>query len=320
MKINSTFVLMEESLRSIFALALSVGLTLVFSLRGSRVEARAAWSDHRVQNLSCQNVTADSVALAIRPEVYEVSNHLRYRNWSFPWGFYDLANCWSLSRFQRLYFLMREPSAGLGLREFSNQARSKDMYEDEGGWKGFPLGGFWFLPDQSDARWQAWESGWNEPGGSDRPLERGRKPDLEYYQVLRFHQIENLRYLNGPIERTVVENRSTWTELSDSITNGRKPLLLLRPDPYYQHVVVAKRIETTPTGAKIWVYDSNAPWLERPVIWNQSTAMFSAFEIVDGMPVPDSRAPLGVFIVDRDENENMLKSLATHYQQLCSKP
>lgn len=283
--------------------------------------AKNVWSDHRVQNLSCKNVSSDSVARAIRPSVYDTANHLPYQNWSFLWGLYDLANCWSLSRFQRLYFLMREPNAGLGLTEFSNQARSEEMYDDEQGWKGFPLKGFWFLPDQTDPRWAAWESGWHESGiSSPRPIERGRKPDLEFYQVLRFHQIDNLRYLKGPIARTIADNKTTWSELSKSMTNGRKPLLLLRPDPYYQHVVVAKRIEATATGANIWVYDSNSPGLERPVVWNKSTSMFSAFEIVNGMPVPDAHAPLGVFVVDRDENESLLKSLATHYQQICAQP
>ncbi|CAN5635486.1 hypothetical protein BH10BDE1_BH10BDE1_10770 [soil metagenome] len=298
----------------------SVFVILIISITAFHAEARTNWSDHRVENLSCKNVTANSVAQAIRPVVYDVSNHLPYQNWSFHWGLYDLANCWSLSRFQRLYFMMREPNAGLGLTEFSNQVRSEDMYEDDHGWKGFPLKSFWFLPDQADARWRTWENGWTETGSSPRSLARGLKADIEYYQVLRFHQIDNLRYLKGPIARTVADNQATWSDLSSSIANGRKPLLLLRPDPYYQHVVVAKRIETTATGANIWVYDSNAPSLERPVVWIKSTSMFTAFEIVDGFPVPDARAPLGVFVVDRDENEKMLESLATHYQQVCAKP
>src|SRR4051794_22061346 len=63
-------------------------------------------TDHRVKSLSCQNVTADSVARAMKPEVFSSSNHLPYENWSFQWGLYELGDCWSLSRFQRLYFYL----------------------------------------------------------------------------------------------------------------------------------------------------------------------------------------------------------------------
>lgn len=278
-------------------------------------------NDHRVQNLSCQNVTADSVARSIRSDVFSVKNHLPYQNWAFQYGAYQLAGCWSLSRFQRLYFYLREPAALVGMTEFSNQARSQDMYEDDQGWKAFPLRQFWFLPDQSDARWANWEKGWIQAGGAQpRGLARGLKPDIEYYQALRFHQLENIRYLKGPIARTVAENQTTWSDLSTLIAKGRKPLILLRPDRYYQHVVIVKRIDFTKSGAKLWVYDSNSPWAERHVLWDSASSMFTAFDVIDGMPVPDSRAPVGVFIVDQDENENMLRSLATHYRQVCARP
>ena len=280
----------------------------------------ATISDHRVQNLSCRNVTANSVANAIRPDNFSTANHLPYKNWEFQWGFYKLAGCWSLSRFQRLYFYLREPAAGLSLTELSNQTRSEEMYEDGASWKGFPLKKFWFMPEQTNSRWPAWESGWFESGSMAPDLERGLKPDIEYYQALRFHQLENIRLLKGPMARTIAENNATWNDLSRLVSTGRKPLIVLRPDKYYQHVVVVKRIQATASGADLWVYDSNAPWLDRKVVWDKKSSMFTAFEVVDGMPVPDARAALGVFIVDEDENERVLESLAVHYQNLCSAP
>jgi hypothetical protein len=283
----------------------------------NQAEAKSL-SDHRVKNLSCQSVNSDSVAKAIRPEVYSQANHLPYQNWSFQWGVYQLAGCWSLSRFQRLYFYMHEPKATPSMNEFSDQVRSEEMYDDGREWKGFPLDRFAFMPNQADATWTNWEKGWFETGTNPRALERGLKPDIEYYQALRFHQIDNLKYLRGPLARTVTENNTTWSELSGLIASGRKPLMLLRPAVYTQHVVVAKRIEVTATGAKIWVYDSNSPLIERAVTWDRATAMFSAFEIIDGMAVPDPHAALGVFLVDGDENEKLLDSLAEHYRSVCA--
>ncbi len=283
--------------------------------------ARSSISDHRVKNLSCANVTADSVASALKPDVFSTAHHLPYQNWSFRYGAYELANCWSLSRFQRLYFHLRDPASAPSLQNFSDQVRSREMYEDDQGWKPFPLKGFWFVPDQADSRWRAWEKGWTQPSVQwPQGLERGLKPDIEYYQALRFHQLENIRYLKGPIERTPAENQATWSELSKLVASRRLPLILLRPDRYYQHVVVVKSLELTKTGAKIRVYDSNAPWSEREMFWDSATSMFTAFDIVYGMPIPDPAAPVGVFIVDKDENEEMLRSLATHYRAVCAKP
>lgn len=279
----------------------------------------ATISDHRVENLSCLNVTSDSVAKSLRPSAFDVSQHLPVRNWAFRYGMYDLAGCWSLSRFQRLYFYLREPGRKPAFSDFSNQARSQEMYEDEREWKPYPLKKFWFVPDYTDSIWAKWEKGTVESGWSGRELERGLKPDIEYYQALRFHQLENIRYLKGPNERTPKENLEVLAEIQKLLATGRHPLLLLRPDRYYQHVVLAKKIDFTSSGATIWVYDSNSPWIERPLHWHRTEKMFSAFEIIDGMPVPDSRAFVGVFVVDKDENERLLESLASHYKIQCGK-
>lgn len=277
-------------------------------------------SDHRVKSLSCLKVTADSVARAMRPDVFSAAHHLPYSNWSFRWGFEELANCWSLSRFQRLYFYLREPGAAISMNEFSNQARSHELRDGPSGWEEQPLDKYRPVPDQSDPKWVSWEKGWTEPGTVE-DLDRGLMPDIESYQILRFHQIQNFKYLTGPIERTESENSETWTALKDLIANGRRPLLLLRPARYNQHVVVAKRIDLTKTGAKIWVYDSNAPALERAVVWDQSALMFTAFDIVNGLQgVSDPTAPLGVFIVDDEENEDVLEALAQHYTAICARP
>lgn len=300
---------------------LVAGLLVSFTvaLFGGNKAAADVITDHRVENLSCNRITSDTVALALRKDAFDLSQHLPVRNWAFRYGLYDLAGCWSLSRFQRLYFYLREPGRVPAFSDFSNQARSREMYEDEHEWKAYPLNRFWFVPDYTDSLWAKWEKGTVESGWSGRPLERGLKPDIEYYQALRFHQLENIRYLKGPNERTPAENSKLISEIQTLLQTGRHPLLLLRPDRYYQHVVMAKKIDFTPTGATIWVYDSNSPWSERPLHWHRTEQMFSAFEIIDGMPVPDSRAFVGVFIVDQEENERLLESLAAHYKTQCAK-
>ncbi len=280
-------------------------------------------NDHRVSSLSCATLQGKlepaktALALAIKPDSFYENHHLPIQNWGFRHGFYDLAACWSMSRFQRLYFHLREPGKVVSLREFSDQARAHEMYEDQSGWKAYPLNRFWFMPDLSESLWRDWERGTTESGWSGGHLSRGRKPDIEFYQVHRFHQLENIRYVRGPDSRTPKENRKTWAELQDLVARGRKPLIILRPDRYYQHVVMVKEIQWTAEGASLRVYDSNSPWLDREVVWHRREEMFSAFDVINGMPVPDPRAFVGVFLVDQDENERVLESLVSHYRQVC---
>lgn len=277
-------------------------------------------SDHRVKNLSCQNVNANSVAHALRPEIFQTAHHLPFANWSFSYGLYDLGACWSLSRFQRLYFYLREPGATTTMTDFSNQARAADMYDDEQGWRTFPMRQFWFMPETSDRRWSAWEQGWTEPGTRQPAgLDRGRKPDLEIYQATRLLQIDNLRLLKGPLARTIGENRATYRDLALLVANGRKPLIVLRPDKYLQHVVVVKDAGRTSTGTTFHVYDSNHPTKDGTVIWDAATAMFTAYDIVDDLAIANPSAPVGVFIVDQDENETILQALAGYYKGLCAR-
>jgi hypothetical protein len=281
-------------------------------------------SDHRVDSLDCSKMNGkledakDHLALSIRPDVFQEWHNLPNRNWSFRYGLYDLAACWSLSRFQRLYFFLREPGKTPTIRELSDQARAHEMYEDETGWKSFPLKRFWFLPDYSEPIWRDWERGVLENGWSGAPLARALKEDLEFYQIYRFHQLENIRYIRGPDSRTPAENRTTWSSIRELVARGRKPLIILRPDRYYQHVVLVKEIQMNPRGAILKVYDSNSPWMDKDVIWHQNEEMFTAFDVIDGMPVPNPKAYVGVFIVDEDENERLLESLVTHYRHVCT--
>lgn len=127
------------------------------------------------------------------------------------------------------------------------------------------------MPDLSESLWRDWERGTTESGWSGGHLSRGRKPDIEFYQVHRFHQ----------------------------------------------HVVMVKEIQWTAEGASLRVYDSNSSWLDREVVWHRREEMFSAFDVINGMPVPDPRAFVGVFLVDQDENERVLESLVSHYRQVC---
>lgn len=296
-----------------------IGLQIGFSAES---EASVV-NDHRVTSLSCSSLQGkiesakNALALSIKPDVFYENHHIPVQNWAFRHGFYDLAACWSMGRFQRLYFYLREPGKVPTLREFSDQARAHEMYEDESGWKSFPLNRFWFMPDLSDGIWRDWERGQTERGWSGVGLSRGLKPDIEFYQVYRFHQLENIRYIRGPDSRTPAENKKTWAEIQDLVSRGRKPLIILRPDRYYQHVVMVKDIQLTPQGASLRVYDSNSPWMDREVVWHRAEEMFSAFDVINGMPVPDPRAFVGVFIVDQEENERLLESLVSHYRQVC---
>ena len=59
-------------------------------------------SDELVENLSCENITTDSIYAHIKDDGFSVERSILQQNWSTG----VIANCWSLSHAQRLHFYL----------------------------------------------------------------------------------------------------------------------------------------------------------------------------------------------------------------------
>ena len=75
--------------------SLLLSVLLLFSLSSFA----ATVSDRLVENLNCQNISAQEIYSKIRSNAYSVQAHIPTENWSSA----PLGMCWSLAHSQRIY-------------------------------------------------------------------------------------------------------------------------------------------------------------------------------------------------------------------------
>lgn len=286
--------------------------------------------DERFPGLSCKDVTeSEDPAKTIlhffsRTKVDSSELHVPVRNWSFSVGLYDLANCWSLSRFQRLtYYLGRSQSAENSkkvektldmIRLFLPALRGESAditNEYRPSWNLFPWTAT-FLKKLFQGR-EDWV-------GQGIHVFRNFKTDIETYQNYRFHDlIRNFPYVLDDNARPKDVNAKTFRNLSQLTKSNALPLILIRPIRWTQHVVLAKRVvPLNESWSRVWVYDSNLPEVENYFDYNSSTQEFHAPEVVRGFAgVKDPWRPVGVFIVDEGERRDVLDYLVEYFQERC---
>lgn len=97
--------------------------TLIFStFKLSAANTTNFITDALVENLSCNNLSEQSIYASIKPEAFASNKHIPIRNWSFANGSYSLGVCWSLSHTQRLFFYLAKWEA----LNFSNYNSTED--------------------------------------------------------------------------------------------------------------------------------------------------------------------------------------------------
>jgi hypothetical protein len=278
-------------------------------------------SDEVVQNLSCLAITKNSILHSIKvDEAFSVFRHVPTKNWAFNAGLYNLANCWSLSHAQRLFFYLGRkdlPETPESLSQAANMVRQAIPRNVAGQIQFSGKKEYQPLPWNMNF-FNSLESGFTEDVDG-LPLDRSFKKDTEAYQVYRFHQIlQNIEYISAPRERPADKNAQSYLTLIANLQFNRVTEVLIRPALRAQHVVLAKKYIVRPTGeTDFFVYDSNFPDRDNVFTYDPKIRQFTALEIVQPLGVKNPEKPVGVFIVDEGDRDQMLNSLVRFYQKQC---
>lgn len=277
-------------------------------------------SDHLVENLSCQNLSKETLLQSMRADFASINNQIPVKNWGFNAGIYDIAGCWSLSRSQRLFYYL----SGFDLRPEHTLKNNLDMI---GRW--VPVWNNFGYIDYKDAKtlslmppfqvmFPELQRGYEQSVGPKKVL-RSFKEDIEVYQIHRFHQfLKNKDYVTGNRERDVKFNRISIATLLKNMDTRRLTLVNLRPALKSQHVVLVKRYEKISDHEILFkVYDSNHPDIENEIFYNLKTEHFYAPSIVKDFKIERPEDPIGLFVVDEEEREQALDLLVKYYRQLC---
>ncbi len=278
------------------------------TLFGSLVSAKEL-SSEKFSNLTCANLNFKTFLNHIDPRFSHVNHHLPIKNYNFNFGFYSLANCWSLAHLQRLYFYLQDERA-TSTEDLADSIRGFSISESPKN--------TWFQVEASpkiigkfgSSSWHEIEKGYLQKGKYGTVVRRTLQSETEAYQIARFHDLKNIEYLTGDIPRTPVENQKTLILIQRMLAANLLPMILLRPQYFSQHVVVAKRI----INNKIFVYDSNTPEHESEIYYNDQNGFYYAPQVIKGLPmVTNEFAAVGIFVVD---SQDLLKIREVLYQDL----
>ena len=309
-------------------------LTLAATLFASTLWAKTV-SDSLVKNLSCDNISVSEIYGKIDPAQFTSTYHLPITNWSFHGGRDGLANCWSMTRTQRLFFYLNRWNSMVDATP--GDAKIKGLLDMIRG----------SVPDtQNDEKWildaplsrlqvfGAAESDFNKKSGlfgglstginqlfdNHRTEKRTFRTEIEHYQKFRFRKfLKNIKYILGTGARSEKRNRNTRDALIRSLEGNHLPMVILRTLRTTQHVVLVKRFEVRINGdIEFYVYDSNLPEKDYQLTYKQADQNFYAPEVAAEFTDPKhTKDPLGVYIVDQEEHGPIEDALVAHYTALC---
>lgn len=236
---------------------------------------------------------------AIRPDAFSVERQLPIKNWSAP---FDMAECWSLSHFQRMLFFMgrfgsQVDLSAVYLGTLTDTAKGlNDFYPEV-----FPVTSSADLLD----------------------VMHDFKKDIEHYQDWRFTQLGNIEFILGERDRSPKENQRTFEKIQWDLPRGRKPLIVIRAEITWQHVVMIKSMTQVDSDTfRLTVYDSNRPDQENTLDYKVGEREFYAPLILSKSlraTRMDIKDPVGVFIVDEHDMDNIERSLFDYYKGLCDR-
>jgi hypothetical protein len=152
----------------------------------------------------------------------------------------------------------------------------------------------------------------------DYGQERRFQWDIQSYEDWRFYQPSNADLVLGERDRSTQDNANTFNQIQQDLSMGRMPLVIIRGSLTTQHAVLIKR--GTPMNQTQWsfaVYDSNFPTLEHHIIYDSTAQEFTAEDIVAPFNINDPAGPVGLFIEDESDMDELQSTLFTYYQQLC---
>jgi hypothetical protein len=281
-------------------------------------------NDELVRNLSCSSKITESVVLKAidTAKAFDLSKVLPVRNWGFTHNnLYELGACWSMSHFARQVFYLGRNSEVISQNQKAqilNSARGSAPKETLSGVRFERSLALSLIPQNSNDLASLYQEKFVQTLPSGQKITRNLKSDLEAYQSYRFHLPENAGLIGGDRERPRADNVNTIEKLKANLPANKLTLLVLRAARNMQHVIVAKSILLLPNGSfEVLVYDSNSPFQNQILSFDQESKQFYAPEILRLFRAPNPQSPVGVFIVDEGDRDRQLKFLAHHYQTLC---
>lgn len=299
-------------------------LTQNYKKKASAALFAISINDGFVHNLSCSDLKVEKIYSAINQDVFNSSNHIPIKNWSFRSGLYDIAGCWSLSHAQKIFFYLGRNSPYTThnrpltqqLNDIFDLIRGSSPYLDlDKGIQEFPLNNYKVFNFQFNDLLFDYEQKMIDGSIYIRNFHN----EIEFYQTKRFHSPDNIKYVLKDGPRSVRENQATIDYLKKNLAANKVTTLLIRPLIISQHVVLAKRFyQINPKRIRFDVYDSNHPKIDNYMDYDLVKNQFYAPEIITGLPaIKDPEAPVGVFIVDEKENQYINKALLNFYTKAC---
>lgn len=299
---------------------LLIGL-LIFA---SNVSYSKTISDQLVENLDCKNLDSSTVYSHIRKDSFSSQRHLPLENWGFRYGFYRLANCWSLTHLQRIYFYLgrdvHAPSnidllSPISKSQIANLVRGfEPYYVMEEGLKNWPLKNWFVFPAEKLMELSA---PWREELEHGHILERSLASEVEHYQAWRFHQIKNSKLVFEKVPREIADHRRLVIQLKKLIDQNRLPLVVIKANLKTQHVVMVKSYEEVGGRTQFIVYDSNFPELENEFSFDEDS-QFRAPTIIGRLGgIQNPNQLVSIYLVDDKDHIKIEKALLQYYKKQC---
>lgn len=293
--------------------------------------AHADFNDSYAKSLSCSGLSKKSVLKSVQSTAFSVTKQFPVQNWSSG----VLGQCWSMALSQRRFFyLARYEVRGAAKQQDElvtyglNLIRSTDPNSAERGpdregesrnssEQYTPLAVFG-LEEKGLSAPDRW--GYSSASNYMRALQSGTqgrnfRTEIEYRQKLRFFSPGNLGMVFGSRERSESANEESMEEILKDHEAGRITLLIVRAATSLQHAILVLRVEKVAEGNyRLLVYDSNQPGREPSIEYRDR--QFYAPSVV-GLFHHDARSPVGIFVKDDDEMDEIQDALYAHYRGLC---
>jgi hypothetical protein len=299
-------------------------------------------NDSLVQNLSCQNLSVNTIYRAIREDAFAESRNMDIVNWAYSSGGFTLANCWGLSSTQRMlsYMARYNESSNIskearrelvlnmvrravpavqgeaGSTEKGNRTQSRERVVNRNlkAYSVFPVEGSTVV-DSYDFWWDL-RAGYDMSLSKKYTVRRSLREDVQVNQTEHFYRMSNVGMGLGSGATSSKDNYESLKTMMRNADGKRLTLINLRLDRTLQHIVMVKSYKKTGSGDVVFtVYDSNQPKLDQEVIYDSRSGAFTAPGIARSLYV--ATKPIGVFIVDEDERELYEVAMLKHYRSVC---
>jgi hypothetical protein len=299
-------------------------------------------NDSLVQNLSCQNLSVNTIYRAIREDAFAESRNMDIVNWAYSSGGFTLANCWGLSSTQRMlsYMARYNESSNIskearrelvlnmvrravpavqgeaGSTEKGNRTQSRERVVNRNlkAYSVFPVEGSTVV-DSYDFWWDL-RAGYDMSLSKKYTVRRSLREDVQVNQTEHFYRMSNVGMGLGSGATSSKDNYESLKTMMRNADGKRLTLINLRLDRTLQHIVMVKSYKKTGSGDVVFtVYDSNQPKLDQEVIYDSRSGAFTAPGIARSLYV--ATKPVGVFIVDEDERELYEVAMLKHYRSVC---